>query len=188
MPHTSVHQQWKREGTVCRHVQLCSLVCVSALEQRSWQALFSIISGAPAPQLLILLPLSGVLPHRHSLIRIGHSLFPNGSPVQKELGGTHMTDDGWVKKERMWKKASILKILTLYQNYIIMNTKDTERLTRLVHANPGRIQSTGESTCLSWPAVSQSCSIVRSPSTMSIFIWKSTPEKEYKRTWRTQCK
>lgn len=55
-----------------------------------------------------------------------------------------MTDDGRVKKERMWKKVSILKILTLYQNYIIMSTKDTKRPTRPVHANPSRIQSTGK--------------------------------------------
>lgn len=169
-------------------MQFYCLVCISSLEQRSWQVFFSIFSGAPAPQLLTLLPLSGVLPHQHSLIRKGHSLFPNVSPVQRELRGTHMTDDERVKKERMWKKASILKILTLYQNSIIMSTKDTERPTRLVHANPSRIQSSGESTCLSWPAVSHSCSTVCSPSTISIFIWKSTPEKECKRTWRTRRK
>lgn len=35
-----------------------------------------------------------------------------------------------------------------------------------------------KSTCLSCPAVSQSWRTVRSPSTNSVFIWKSTPETE----------
>lgn len=178
----------ERQGTVCGQMQVCylSMVCVPALEPGNWQVLLSIFCGAPAMQLLTLLPRSGMPPHGNFLLRIGHSLFISGSPIQRKLKDPLHTTDGSAKEERMWKKTSILEILTC--SIRIIWVQNPPSILQGLSVQLSRIQSIMESTCLSWPAVSQSCSTVRSPSTMRVFIWKSTPEKEYKRTWRTRCK